>query len=279
MPELPEVETIVRGLEITGQRILRVRVLWPGSVRPSPDQFVHRLEGQRVVGVGRRGKWLKVSLSEGDSLLIHLRMSGRLLFGRDTHPHTRVVLELEDGRHLCFEDPRKFGRMVLTRHPEHLLDSLGPEPLSEGFTADLLGEMLAVRRGRLKPLLLNQRFLAGLGNIYTDQALWEAGIHPLRRANTLSAEEVARLHRAIQDVLRRAIERSGTTLNDGGYVRADGQPGRFASLLTVYGRAGEPCPRCSTPIVRIRVGGRGTHLCPRCQVNLAHGEEFQGPGG
>jgi formamidopyrimidine-DNA glycosylase len=137
--------------------------------------------------------------------------------------------------------------------------------LEEAFTPERLGEMLAGRRARLKPLLLNQRFLAGLGNIYTDEALWRARVHPLRRADTLSEGEVVRLHRAIREVLVEAIGQRGTTLDDRGYVGADGRPGRFTRDLAVYGRAGRPCPRCGTPIERIVVGGRGTHLCPRCQ--------------
>ena len=269
MPELPEVETVARGLRaVQGRRIVAVRVDWERTVVPPPPAFEARLLGQRILAVRRRGKWLVLSLEGGAGLLVHLRMSGRLLLesgGVEEDPHTRVVLGLDDGRRLRFSDPRKFGRMVLTEDPEAVLGALGPEPLGEDFTPRRLGEMLSRRRARLKSLLLDQRFVAGLGNIYVNEILWRAGLHPLRRANTLSTVEVARLHHAIQEVLEEAIARRGSTLEDRRYVGADGQPGGFAARLAAYGRAGHPCPRCGTTIERITVGGRGTYLCPRCQ--------------
>ena len=270
MPELPEVEIISRGLRgIVGRRIVDVDVRWQRTVAtPEPAAFAQRLQGRRIAGIDRRGKWLSLRLQGGDCLLIHLRMSGRLVVepreAQDDR-HARVLFALDDGRRLRFSDTRKFGRMVLTDHPEEVLGDLGPEPLAEGFTSRRLMEMLRGRRARLKPLLLDQRFLAGLGNIYADEALWRAGLHPLRRSDSLSVEEVRRLHRAIREVLRKAIARGGTTLEDERYVGADGQPGEFAARLAVYGRAGERCPRCEGTIERIVVGGRGTHLCPRCQ--------------
>ena len=179
--------------------------------------------------------------------------------------HLRVLLFLDDGQRLWFSDTRKFGRMWLLDDPADVLGELGPEPLADDFTAVRLREMLARRRGRIKPLLLNQRFLAGLGNIYTDETLWQAGIHPLRRADSLSPAEVRRLHRAIRSVLRAAIASGGTTLPDAAYQQADGRSGEFASKLAVYGRAGQACPRCGTTIERIKVSQRGTHFCPHCQ--------------
>ncbi|HIE37919.1 MAG TPA: bifunctional DNA-formamidopyrimidine glycosylase/DNA-(apurinic or apyrimidinic site) lyase [Anaerolineae bacterium] len=270
MPELPEVETIAQGLrEAVGRRIVGAEVRWARTIAaPDPTVFVQRLVGRRLLGGGRRGKWLVIRLEGGDHLLIHLGMSGRLVLepeGVGEERYARVLLMLDDGRRVRFSDPRKFGRAVLTVDPEEVLEGLGPEPLGEAFTPERLREMLAGRRARLKPLLLNQRFLAGLGNIYTDEALWRARVHPLRRSDTLSGEEVLRLHRAIREVLAEAIDRRGTTLEDRGYVGADGRPGTFNRELAVYGRVGRPCPRCGTPIERIVVGGRGTHLCPRCQ--------------
>ena len=277
MPELPEVETVARGLQasLVGCTIVGVEVRWVRSVAPpNPDAFARRLTGQAVTGVGRRGKWVVIELCGADTLLIHLRMSGRLVL--ESEPclddrHLRVLLFLHDGRRLHFSDQRKFGRMVLTARPQLVLGDLGPEPLADDFTPDRLGEMLAQRRGRIKPLLLNQRFLAGLGNIYADEALWRAGVHPLRRAGTLTPAEVWRLHRAIRSVLMAAIASGGTTLPDRMYQQADGRAGEFAGRLAVYGRVGQPCLRCGSAVERIRVGQRGTHFCPHCQP-LPEGE-------
>ncbi len=276
MPELPEVETLARGLQATlmGRTIVETRVLWPRSViPPDPAAFARRLAGQTVASVGRRGKWLMIALGSSDVLLIHLRMSGRLLVESeqclDTR-HLRVLFLLDDGQRLSFFDQRKFGRLHLTDDPAQVLGALGPEPLSDEFTAERFEEMLRQRSGRIKPLLLNQRFLAGLGNIYTDEALWQAHIHPLRQANTLTVTEAHQLHRAIQAVLQAAIASGGTTLQDEAYQQADGQAGEFASKLVVYGRDGQTCPRCGQAIERITVAQRGTHFCPQCQ-SLAQG--------
>ncbi|RLC91716.1 MAG: formamidopyrimidine-DNA glycosylase [Chloroflexi bacterium] len=271
MPELPEVETVAQGLRasLVGHTVVGVDVRWARSVVSSnPTAFAGRLTGQAVIGVGRRGKWVVIALSGGDTLLVHLRMTGRLVLGPGEpldDRHVRVLFSLDDGRTLYFSDQRKFGRLHLVDDPSGMLDELGPEPLADSFTVAHLGEMLAQRRGRIKPLLLNQRFLAGLGNIYTDEALWRAGVHPLRRADTLTPAEVRRLHRAIRAVLRAAIASGGTTLPDAAYQQADGRAGEFAHHLAVYGRAGQPCPRCGVTIKRIKVSHRGTHFCPRCQ--------------
>jgi formamidopyrimidine-DNA glycosylase len=271
MPELPEVETVARGLcaALTGHTITGAKVLWARSVASSePDAFTRRIAGQTVIDVGRRGKWIVMALSNGDALLVHLRMSGRLLIESGDcldDRHLRVMFLLDDGRRLSFVDQRKFGRLHLTDEPEQVLGDLGPEPLSDAFTAQRFEKMLELRHGRIKPLLLNQRFLAGLGNIYTDESLWRAQIHPLRAANTLTHTEVQRLHQAIRKVLAAAINSGGTTLDDQGYRRANGRMGEFAGKLAVYGRADQPCPRCGQTIARIRVSQRGTHFCPNCQ--------------
>jgi formamidopyrimidine-DNA glycosylase len=276
MPELPEVEMVARGLRasLVGRVIAGVEVRWPRSIvlqtqrSPDPAVFARRLTGQAVTDVRRRGKWVVMSLSTGDTLLVHLRMTGRLILESEgclPGRHLRVLFLLDDGRRLHFIDQRKFGRMVLTDEPQDILGDLGPEPLDGDFTPERFKRMLARRRGRIKPLLLNQRFLAGLGNIYTDEALWRAQVHPLRRADTLSFAEVQGLHGAVRAVLRAAIESGGTTLSDGTYQQADGQPGRFAGRLAVYGRAGQPCLRCGSTVERITVSQRGTHVCPCCQ--------------
>jgi len=286
MPELPEVETVVRGLQssLTECTITGAEVLWARSVvPPDPPAFARRIAGQQVTGVGRRGKWIVITLDGRDTLLVHLRMTGRLVLERPPQPrevppsndeegaagrHLRVLLILDDGRQLRFFDQRKFGRMVLTTEPQKVLSTLGPEPLADDFTVTRLAEMLAQRRGRIKPLLLNQRFLAGMGNIYTDEALWQAGVHPLRRADSLSPAEVRKLHQAIRSVLQAAIAQGGTTLPDATYQQLDGSLGEFSHQLAVYGREGQPCPRCGISIQRIKVSQRGTHFCPRCQPSV-----------
>ncbi|MBN1180295.1 MAG: bifunctional DNA-formamidopyrimidine glycosylase/DNA-(apurinic or apyrimidinic site) lyase [Anaerolineae bacterium] len=271
MPELPEVETVARGLRDTlvGRTFKSVGVRWARTVAaPALEAFAARLTGRRVVDVGRRGKWLFIALDDGEYLLVHLRMSGRLQVeaaGAAEDPHLRVLFRLDDGRQLRFSDQRKFGRMVLVADPAQVVGDLGPEPLEPDFTPEWLAEALGRRRGRLKPLLLDQRFVAGLGNIYTDEALWRARLHPLRLAHTLDEDEARRLHQAIRGVLEEAIANQGTTLEDAGYVGVNGMPGEFAARLAVYGRVGEPCPRCGVPVEKMTVGQRGTSFCPRCQ--------------
>lgn len=270
MPELPEVENVARILrpEVVGRRVVEARVLWPRSVaRPSPEAFCQGLAGREFTSVGRRGKVLTLGLAGGWWLLVHLRMSGRLLLARPAEPaqvHLRVALGLDDGRQLRFVDPRKFGRLWLVQDPAEVLGSLGPEPLDAAFVPEALQMRLrSRRRARIKSLLLDQRFLAGVGNIYADEALFLAGVHPCRPAGSLTGEEVERLHRALREVLAAAISDGGTTLS--AYRRPDGSPGEHQELLQVFRRAGEPCPQCGTPVVRAVVGGRGTYFCPRCQ--------------
>ena len=277
MPELPEVETVAQGLRtfLSGCTFTGVNVHWVRSIIPAaPQSFTHQLVGRRVTDVSRRGKWIVVTLDNGQALLIHLRMTGRLLVGPDAvlgpgecreDTHIRVSFSLDEGRTLQFCDQRKFGRLWLVDDTAEALSALGPEPLDPCFTAERLRQMLSSRRGRIKPLLLNQRFLAGLGNIYADEVLWRARIHPAHRAHTLTPDEVEGLFHAIRTVLTAAIASGGTTLADAAYQRLDGSSGAFADQLAVYGKEGEPCIHCSTPIQRLRLNQRSAHFCPRCQ--------------
>ncbi len=271
MPELPEVETYARDLSgrLTGRRFTGARVDWPRQLpRNTPEELDRRIRGQRVEAVGRRGKYIVMDLSE-DRLLVHLKMSGRLQIAPASapdNPHAHVVLGMDEGEELRFHDPRKFGRVYLLADASPLLGDLGPEPLDPGFDVELFRERLAGRRGRLKPLLLDQRFLAGLGNIYVDESLWQARLHPLRSADSLSAAEQAALHAAIVDVLGRAVEARGTSFSEAGYRDLTGNMGEMQGSLQVFRRQGEPCPACGTPIERMTVGQRGTHICPHCQA-------------
>ncbi len=271
MPELPEVETIARDLwpELQGRVILSAQVDWPNTIAASSTEvFQRRIAGQRVEAVGRRGKYITLQLSGGDWLLIHLKMTGHLqIVAGDATPdkHIRAVFCLDDGRQLWFRNPRKFGRLHLTDDLETVAGHLGPEPLADDFTLDAFTARLRGRRGRLKPLLANQRFIAGLGNIYADEALFAAGLHPTRTADTLTDGEIAALYHAIRRVLQQGVDNRGTTLDDGGYRDAKGEPGNNQAYVRVYGRAGKPCFECGTPVERIVLGGRSAHFCPRCQ--------------
>jgi len=271
VPELTEVETLRRDLaaKLVGQRVREVHVLWPGSLRwCSPQDFARYLEGQSADVLSRRGKYLIFGLQGGGALIFHLGMSGRLLLGaqgEEPGKHTRLILEFDGQRQLRFDDPRKFGRVCLVRDAEKVVGKLGPEPLGNEFSAEVLCSLLEGRSRRLKPLLLNQQFIAGLGNIYADEALFEAGLNPCMRACDLDKGEIARLCAAIKEVLERALHNRGTTLSDRSYGDAYGREGRNQEQLRVYGRAGQPCPRCGTAIQRITLEGRGAHFCPRCQ--------------
>jgi formamidopyrimidine-DNA glycosylase len=269
MPELPEVETIVRGLRgpLVGRQFTGVRVGWANLIaRPAVEEFKYRLVGQRILNVKRRGKYLIFALSGGQSLIVHLRMTGRLLIknrGDELDKHDHLILELDDGRELRFNEMRKLGRAYLVDDEDEVVGGLGPEPLDDDFAPADFAALLSGRRGMIKPLLLNQRFMAGVGNIYADEALFSARIHPERRADTLTAEEIERLYRAIRQVLAQGIQNRGTTFSD--YLDAEGREGENQEYLEVFRRAGQPCPRCGTPIKRTVVGGRGTYFCPRCQ--------------
>ncbi len=273
MPELPEVESVRRQLEpaLVGRRFERVEIADGRLVRPDePAEVAAELEGERVAAVERRGKYLVVRFESGRVLLIHLRMTGSLRHApRGTlqdDPHRRAVVRLDDGSDVAYRDVRRFGTWLLLEPGEadpYLGARVGAEPLEALFTAARLGERLAGRRAPVKAALLDQRTLAGLGNIYVDEALWRARVNPLRPAETLDRDELRRLHRGIRAALEHGIARQGSTLRD--YALPDGGSGSMQDEFRVYGRDGEPCGRCGTPIAKTRVSGRGTWYCPRCQ--------------
>lgn len=273
MPELPEVETIVRDLQaagLEGRRILRTQVLWPRSVADlTPRSFATRLRGLRVDAVQRRGKYIILLMSNGWSLLIHLRMSGRLMLDSQAldDPHARVLFHLSDGRVLRFHDPRKFGRVAWAEDVGSRLAHLGPEPLAASCTsASLFASMQKTSRS-VKAVLLDQAVLAGVGNIYADEALFDAGIHPARPARDLTREESTRLLRSVKKVLRKGVKNLGTSLGHGrsNFQRPQGEEGRNREGLCAYGREGLPCIRCGSPIQKTVLAQRGTHFCPVCQ--------------
>lgn len=273
MPELPEVETIRLKLEphLVGRRFDRVEIDDPRLVRPfEPLAVAAELEGERVHALERRGKYLIVRFESGRALLIHLRMTGSLRHAKRgflaEDAHRRAVVRLDDGSDIAYRDVRRFGTWLLLEPGEldpYLATKVGREPLERSFNARHLGERLQHRRAPLKAALLDQRTVAGLGNIYVDEALWRARLHPLRPAETLDAGEVAQVTRAIKDALKAGISRQGASLRD--YATPDGGRGRMQDRFRVYGRAGRPCTRCGTPIDKIRAGGRGTWYCPSCQ--------------
>jgi formamidopyrimidine-DNA glycosylase len=270
MPELPEVETIARGLHasLVGRTITGLTVRWARSIAyPAVGQFQEQIAGRRVTSTSRRGKYVVLELDRG-CLLFHLKMSGRLYVvpaGQPMEKHEHTTFDLDDGRQLRFWDVRKFGRVYLVDRPEQVTGDLGPEPLADDLTLGEFRRRLAGRTGRLKSLLLNQAFLAGLGNIYADEVLFQAGLHPLRTARSLTLAEEERLYEAIRNVLRQAVADQGTTLGDGGYVDAQGRAGEYQERIAVYARTAEPCVCCQTPIERLVIGGRSSHFCPRCQ--------------
>lgn len=268
MPELPEVETIRAQLapRLEGRVLARVEILDPRLTRPHDlFEIAEELEGERVVSVERRGKYLLLRLEGGLDLLVHLRMTGG--FHWSPISHERAILELDDGSRLAYRDVRRFGTWLVVDGRDlepYLASKNGPEPLGPRFTARWLGSRLARRKAPLKAALLDQRVVAGLGNIYADEALWRARLSPLRPANGLQDDEAARLVRAIRAALRAGIERQGSTLRD--YAAPDGASGSMQDEFRVYGRDGLPCPRCRTTITKTRVGGRGTWFCPLCQT-------------
>jgi formamidopyrimidine-DNA glycosylase len=272
MPELPEVETIVRelregsaarGPSVVGQTIVRVTVRWPRHIAtPSARLLKQQLAGQTIQRLARRGKYLIFELS-GGVMLIHLKMSGDLSLaeaGAEADRHAHTIFHFADGTALRFSDTRKFGKVYFVAKAEDIIGPLGPEPLEPSFTAARLGRMLAERKRALKPLLLDQTFIAGLGNIYTDEALHLAGLHPLRRSDSLTPAEVGALWKSIRRALRSGIAHNGASID--WVYRGGGMQNHFR----VYGRADEACFTCGTPIRRITVGQRGTHFCPHCQA-------------
>lgn len=273
MPELPEVETVRRTLEqlVIGKEMKRVSVTWPKMIkRPvEVEQFKDALVGQAIEEVGRRGKFLLIYTTDF-ALVSHLRMEGR--YGLFTHEdeidkHTHVIFYFTDGTQLRYRDVRKFGTMHLFKKGEEFkelpLSQLGPEPFSSQFTVSRMQEMLAKTNRSIKTVLLDQKLVVGLGNIYVDESLFKAGIHPERAANSLSQKELVQLHAEIVKTLEEAVEKGGSTVRS--YVNTQGQIGMFQLELYVYGRKGEKCKVCSQELERIVVGGRGTVFCPQCQ--------------
>jgi formamidopyrimidine-DNA glycosylase len=269
MPELPEVETIVRGLDrlLRGKTIASATVMMAKIVSPEPPRFEEALRGEQIASVGRRGKMVVVELTSRRCLLVHLRMTGRLIVqeacARDPEPYTKVLLRYTDDSRLCFADIRQFGRMRLVEPEDKWASDVGIEPLSEEFSVEWLATLLRGRTTPIKVFLLDQRHVAGLGNIYACEALWEAGIPPSRPAGSISREGRQHLHAAIRDVLERAITLRGTSIDD--YVDAEGAKGGFQNQLKVYGRDGQPCLRCGRMVQRIVLAQRGTWWCPGCQ--------------
>jgi formamidopyrimidine-DNA glycosylase len=273
MPELPEVETVRRRLEpaLVGRSFERVEILDSRLTRPfEPLEVGAELEGERVAAVDRRGKYLIVRFESGRALLIHLRMTGNLLHGgsgnHESDPHRRAVVRLDDGSDVVYRDVRRFGTWLLLEPGEldgYLAERLGREPLAAAFTTRRLAEALHGRRAPVKAVILDQRRLAGVGNIYADEALWRARIHPERPAGELDEHELRALHRGVRAALKAGIARQGATLRD--YRTPDGGTGAMQHEFKVYGREGEPCDRCGTPIEKIRAAGRGTWYCPACQ--------------
>lgn len=264
MPELPEVETVVRGLRgpLVGRTFTGVTVRWPNSVKtPIPD-LKERLPGQRIESITRRGKYLQFHLSGDDTLLLHLKMSGDLLVEpaqEPLHEHVRTIFDLDNDHQLRFKDMRKFGRVYLVDDPAQVVGKLGPEPLADDFTVADFKALFQRRKGRLKSLLLNQEFIAGIGNIYADESCFLARINPHRQADSLSATELERLYQAIRTTLKAGITHKGASLDQ---VYRGGQ---FQNHFQVYGRTGQACTHCQATIVRTVIGGRSTHFCDQCQ--------------
>jgi formamidopyrimidine-DNA glycosylase len=273
VPELPEVETVRANLEpaVVGRRFQQVEIIDPRLTRPlEPDEVAAELTGEVVQTLERRGKYLVFRFRSGRALLIHLRMTGSLGHHRngllEDDPHRRAVVKLDDGSDVTYRDVRRFGTWLLLEPGEetaYLMERLGEEPLEAGFTSAVLATRLLGRRAPVKAAILDQRAAAGMGNIYADEALWRAKIHPLTESGSLTGPQIRRLHRAIKDALRAGIARQGTTLRD--YRTPTGASGSMQEELRVYGREDEPCRRCGTPIARTRVAGRGTWYCPTCQ--------------
>lgn len=275
MPELPEVETYIRELapELTGRTITAARISWTRTIaEPMAEEFPARIAGLRFDSFNRRGKYMLLGMHDGSTLIVHLRMTGKLLILPNTtepNKHTHVVMELDDGRALHYNDPRKFGRIWLVPDHATVLAKLGPEPLGDEFDAAEFAARLAGRNATIKALLLDQSVVAGVGNIYADESLFRAGIHPARPGGMLTQDEILRLRATIREVLQAGIERRGSSLGGSSlqnYLRPGGMPGDFQNEFFVFRRTGEPCLKCGTPIERIVIAQRSTHFCPHCQV-------------
>ncbi len=277
MPELPEVETVVRGLRapLVGHTVLDSSTDWARIIHGhSPETFGARIKGQTFTAVTRRAKYILCHLTH-DYFIVHLRMTGRLYVTPDDAEHdadrwVHLRLQLDGGVQLRFSDARKFGRVYLTADLAEVLPVLGPEPLDDAFTLDVFAAQLHGRRKNIKTLLLDQSFVAGVGNIYADEALFRAGIHPLRSSETLSPEEIKLLHQSIRAALSAGVDYEGASIN--WYRKPDGTPGESQRHFYVYGRNAAPCRVCGTIIEKTRVTQRGTHYCPHCQPFTPNGD-------
>ncbi len=266
MPELPEVETIKNELlpHVLNRTIKSVDVFWDRMVKqPSVKDFKKQVVGQKITALSRRGKYLFFHLSGGNVLVMHMKMTGSLVMNSKDTKYARAVLYLDNGKAVYFHDPRKFGKMWLEKDTKTVISQLGPEPLDKDFTPAALEKILSKRTAPIKPILLDQSIIAGIGNMYADESLFAARIHPEKPANKLTRVEVNRLHAAIQSVLQKALKNKGASVRN--YIRPDGAPGAAHEEFNVAHGVGKNCPRCHTPIQRIVVRGRGTYFCPKCQ--------------
>jgi formamidopyrimidine-DNA glycosylase len=281
MPELPEVETIVNDLRpsLKDRSFADITILWPRMVlQPSAEELRRRLPGQVIKDIGRRGKYLIFRLASGEALILHLRMTGSLLLKRkgDKHPvsnpYITAIFRLDNGTELVFTDRRKLGTVSLAKDESELNEKLGPEPLEPDFTPQVLAKRLSSRKAPIKAVLCDQEVIAGIGNMYADEALFFARIHPLREANSLSHEEIKSLHKAIRQVLTRAISNGGASISD--YRRPTGEKGTQQYDFYAAHRGGQTCKVCATPIERIAVRNRGTYFCPKCQGKAAESTQI-----
>ncbi|AVK99746.1 bifunctional DNA-formamidopyrimidine glycosylase/DNA-(apurinic or apyrimidinic site) lyase [Pediococcus inopinatus] len=272
MPELPEVETVKRGLDalVVGKKIKKIDIYYPKMVLPNVTEFTKALTGQIIQGIDRRGKYLLFHFSDQQSMVSHLRMEGKYSVHSHEMPlnkHDHVVFEFTDGSELRYNDTRKFGRMVLVPTGEEFtvagLKTIGPEPTPETLSVEYMAETMKKHHKSIKSFLLDQNMIAGLGNIYCDEVLWLAKIHPLQPTNTVPLSKIITLREKIFEELNLAIQAKGTTVFS--YLDASGHAGSFQNQLHVYQRTGKPCERCGTAIERIKVAQRGTHFCPFCQ--------------
>jgi len=272
MPELPEVETIVNDLRpmLEGRRFTGVSIDCPGMVHlTTVSELRRRLSGRVIKEIARRGKYLIFRLDSGEALILHLRMTGSLLLKRKGEalavpsPYVRATFRLDDGTEMLFADRRKLGTITLEKDESELNEKLGPEPLDPSFSPEILTERLSSHKAPIKAILCDQEVIAGIGNMYADEALFFAGIHPLRAANSLSSEEIERLHKAIREVLTKAIGNGGASISD--YRRPGGEQGSQQYNFYAAHRGGQTCKVCTTPIERIAVRNRGTYFCPKCQ--------------
>ena len=281
MPELPEVETIVNDLRpmLEGRRFTGVSIDCPEMVHlTSVNELRRRLSGQVIKEIARRGKYLIFRLDSGEALILHLRMTGSLLLKRKGEalavpsPYVRATFRLDDGTEMLFTDRRKLGTISLVKDENEVIGKLGPEPFDTSFTPEVMAKRLSHHKAPIKAVLCDQEVIAGIGNMYADEALFFAGIHPLRAANSLSDEEIKRLHKAIREVLTKAIGNGGASISD--YRRPGGEQGSQQYNFYAAHRGGQTCKVCTTPIERIAVRNRGTYFCPKCQKDAAESAQI-----